>query len=93
MLSNFVDHYDTTWRCYQPIKQHSLDNKTISRYCTWRRLECLLPFPLRRAAVFLFFFGSVRHIKLRPDLQNVLRQSYDYLTIMPKLYDRLVTDV
>ena len=27
----------------------------------------------------------------RPDLQNILRQSYDYLTIMPKLrltYDR-----
>jgi len=29
-----------------------------------------------------------------PDLQYMLRQSYDYLTIMPELgYDRLTTDV
>jgi len=27
-----------------------------------------------------------------PDLQNILRQSYDYLTIMPS-YDQLTTDV
>ena len=26
-----------------------------------------------------------RPIALGPDLQNILRQSYDYLTIMPKL--------
>ena len=26
-----------------------------------------------------------RHTDLGPDLQNILRQSYDYLTIMPTL--------
>ena len=34
---------------------------------------------------------DARAIDLGPDLQNILRQSYDYLTIMPKLrstYDR-----
>jgi len=44
--------------------------------------------------------GSLKHInrppswifkKLGLDLQNILRQSYDYLTIMPKL--RLTYDV
>ena len=30
---------------------------------------------------------------LWPDLQNILRQSYDYLTTEPKLYNRLTTDV
>jgi len=35
-------------------------------------------------------------ILLGPDLQNILRQSYDYLTIVPKFrstYDQLTTDV
>jgi len=35
---------------------------------------------------------SFRREHLGPDLQNILRQSYDYLTIMPKLR-RLTTDV
>jgi len=35
--------------------------------------------------------ASGAQLNLGPDLQNILRQSYDYLTIMPKLrptYDR-----
>jgi len=35
--------------------------------------------------------GVCAAVRLGPDLQNILRQSYDYLTIMPKLrstYDR-----
>ena len=49
-----------------------------------------------RSLIFYLFFYKLRlasspqalrdqSIELGPDLQNVLRQSYDYLTIMPKL--------
>jgi len=37
----------------------------------------------RRAGGSPKYFGL--EPPLRPDLQNILRQSYDYLTIMPKL--------
>ena len=36
--------------------------------------------------------GGKAIIQLGPSLQNILGQSYDYLTIMPS-YDRLKTDV
>jgi len=29
--------------------------------------------------------GRMKSLKMGPDLQNILRQSYDYLTIMSKL--------
>jgi len=38
----------------------------------------------------VFFIDNVVH--LGPDLQAILRQSYDYLSIMQS-YDRLTTDV
>ena len=61
------------------------------RYCSLAGLQ-LGEFLERYAVAFGGTYGYFCENK--PDLQNILRQSYDYLTIMPKLrstYDGRLT--
>ena len=81
----------------QPIRVDQL--RQVSHTWTmnsWKWLRCRRWRPGCRAICprIAHLLMHIHRVTQGPDLQNILRQSYDYLTIMPKLrstYDRRLT--